>query len=190
MIIVEGTDLVGKTTLCKKLADMYALPYRHMSKPGDGFDFVWSYQQAMERHTVQDRFHLGELAYGETIYGCRQTKEGLHLVEAYLARVGAVVIVVTASEEWLGRHLTEEQFLRRDEMFTLGQVVRVNAYFHNLLKKHWDPRVDIWHHLEGGSPYPAEDVGLLATIQTVWGHRQRELTSILARKNNAATISS
>ena len=85
MLIVEGPDLVGKTTLCKELARVlnheHGLPhdYAHLSKRSVAWQTfaetpVPLYLARAARHTVQDRFHMSD-----PIYACIRKDNG-HIV--------------------------------------------------------------------------------------------------------------
>lgn len=70
LIIVEGADKTGKTTLCKVIAKRFGYRYHHFGppkkRPADEYiDFLLSLKQP----TVCDRFHLGELVYGPMLRG-------------------------------------------------------------------------------------------------------------------------
>lgn len=71
MIIVEGTDRVGKTTVCRVLKDM--LPhwsYRHHGVPkGSAFQFHARFVADSRSEVIVDRLHWSEFAYGHTYRG-------------------------------------------------------------------------------------------------------------------------
>jgi len=135
MLIVEGTDLVGKTTFCHKLLDALnahpelgnAYQYQHLTRLPPGFHRYWGYLPRMGRNLVQDRFHDSEMAY---CYGrdenCMLTEETYQLVQAQLDLLGAYKVVITATE-----NLLEERFKRKhkDEMYTISVIQRANEWF-------------------------------------------------------------
>lgn len=64
MLIIEGADNVGKTTIAKRLAERLGYEYRHEGPPPVGVDVVRYYLERMHDDVVQDRFHWGEIVYG------------------------------------------------------------------------------------------------------------------------------
>jgi hypothetical protein len=129
VLIIEGSDNVGKTTACKKLEVMGAIPYRHLSKPPDDFDHVREYMERVGPH-VQDRFHLGAITYG------RLTKNGncpavrdMLMVQRYLRWQGCITVIMYAERDWLRK----SRFMK-EEMYPLDTILDVNAAFIALTK--------------------------------------------------------
>ncbi len=85
MIVLEGADGVGKTTLARAIAEALNLKVRHMSRPDDDFDHVSGYMSLVGKH-VQDRFHLGSVVYGRMLGfpGGSATSSQMRLVQRYL----------------------------------------------------------------------------------------------------------
>lgn len=133
MLIIEGTDLVGKTTLCKTLVDelnslecLGGYDYRHLSRLPPLWDFYYSYVSRMSRRVVQDRFHDSELAYS---YGRGEDSpldEFLYsLVEAQIRLFGGYKVLITCDT-----HVLKERYkLRRDDMYNLDVITRANEWF-------------------------------------------------------------
>ncbi len=67
MLILEGAGRLGKSTAASRLNELAIqrgwtwVQKRKMNKPGPDFD--WRYQNLIEPEIIQDRFHLGGLAY-------------------------------------------------------------------------------------------------------------------------------
>lgn len=109
MIIVEGTDGVGKTTLCKKIANKLHLKYvkipRHTGDPEvDGFKFYMQQVEELPVACVVDRFHLGEYVYPRLYKNDLReplTIWQLHAIERTLMARGAMLIYVSAKPEWI-----------------------------------------------------------------------------------------
>lgn len=130
MLIIEGADLVGKTTLQREL--LKRLPQHvpaHFTRLPPGFDFYHHYLTAANRWAVQDRFHLSELAYA------RFNRVGPSPLEAHVDLLhhrlryefGAFTVLLIAE--------TRDVFTtrwREGEMFTLQQVMEVNDAFQAL----------------------------------------------------------
>lgn len=155
MLIVEGTDLVGKTTLCQKLVkrlntQIGGYQYQHFTRLPEGWDYYWSYVNRMSRRIVQDRFHDSEPAY---CYGRGEpcVFDGLAgacqyvLVEAKLALLGAVKVVVTCDDNELARRFEK----KGDDMYGLNVIVGANHWF--------EQNLDRFHHhfhCDGPESYP------------------------------------
>lgn len=150
MIIVEGSDNLGKTTACRKLAEMIAEEtkrpadqcYRHLSKPPDDFEHVREYMERVGAH-AQDRFHLGAITYGRlTGNGNCPSATRMKLVQRYLRWQGCIVVVVHAERDWLRR----SQF-NKDEMYRLDTILDVNDAYRALLRttNRGEPYHDVEH---------------------------------------------
>lgn len=139
MLIIEGADLTGKTTLAKRLAkllnEQYGLPhvYQHLSR----LPACWRgrarelHEELARRWVVQDRFHMSEVAYASA----RKDEPMLSPVEYELldcslrAGLGALTVVLV--------DLTGDVIRSRwrdGEMFTLGQVLKVNDYYKDIIR--------------------------------------------------------
>lgn len=70
LIVIEGPDKTGKTTLAKAIAEQLGYEYVHFSAPkGSPADEYIDFLLKLKRPTVCDRFHLGELVYGPMFRG-------------------------------------------------------------------------------------------------------------------------
>lgn len=70
LIVIEGPDKTGKTTLAKAIAQQLGYEYKHFSAPkGSPADEYIDFLLALKRPTVCDRFHLSELVYGPMFRG-------------------------------------------------------------------------------------------------------------------------
>ena len=118
IVILEGPDGGGKTTLARHLEQAYGFRYVHTGPPTS--DKVLEaygrtlYDASQEpRSTVIDRLHIGERIYGPALRGSDLlTRNGevlLHrLISAYGARlVFCIPPYDTAVENWRKRHETE-----------------------------------------------------------------------------------
>ena len=128
MLIVEGTDLVGKTTLCRQLVEtLNALgrphTYSWLGLLPRGWDYHWDYVARMVNPVVQDRFYLSEAAYG--VAARREPRLGtreLDLLDAELRVRGGFTVLLLAHDEVL-----EELYARKTqpELFELD-VIRLS----------------------------------------------------------------
>jgi len=128
MIIVEGPDLAGKTTLCERILEhmhRHGYPYvpRHLSRLP--YCFLWQhYYNLISPFVVQDRFHLSEIPYAK-VRGDVPILDSwsYQIVDGWLKSVGAVQVVLIPTPEVL------EARWRKDEMYTLEQVQEVRANY-------------------------------------------------------------
>lgn len=140
MLIIEGPDLVGKTTLCHELIERLnetgpniAYEYGHSGIPPSDWDYYWSYVKRMRPNIVQDRFYLSEVAYGTVARKkTRVTGKTMRLLQAQLRLVGAFTVVLTAPDGLIkdvyGRHEKEEDF-------SLDEILAVNHFFQGMLNR-------------------------------------------------------
>jgi len=68
MLILEGADQLGKTTLANKLLKElhkrgYPYVYRHFTRLPDCWKYPMSYLAHVSEPVVQDRFHMSEIVY-------------------------------------------------------------------------------------------------------------------------------
>lgn len=143
MIILEGSDLVGKTTLAHKLVDKLnrypTLPefsYQHLSRLPDDFAGVHGHLGLAEEHginTVWDRFHPSELCYSWAT-GRRDKLHGWkydYLESRLQADFCAFVVVLVADEQLLQRRWID----RGDDMYDWEVILKVNRRFHGLVSE-------------------------------------------------------
>src|SRR5690349_732982 len=105
MLIIEGSDLVGKTTFCAKLLKMewaqtFGYTYQHLSKLSSGFNRLTGHLALARRRVIQDRFHLSDLAYRYALKEDQRLKpEEYRIIDGYLRGLGAYTVVVCADDE-------------------------------------------------------------------------------------------
>jgi hypothetical protein len=97
--------------------------YQHMSRPNLAFDFFEDYRDMVSVHAVQDRFHLGALAYHDNVLD----EARLRLIESWLQQFASItVLMVAPDEDWYKWHLTHES---KQEMFTVDRLMEANRTF-------------------------------------------------------------
>lgn len=127
MFILEGADLVGKTTLAKRILERPVMQHRgytyaHLSRPPCGFDHYWDYIGMMNRHVVQDRFHMGELVYRSVLkQDTPLTPYMIRLIDAQLRLIGAYTVIVIAT-----RDMIKARAKQRAEPLDVEQIIRIN----------------------------------------------------------------
>lgn len=70
LVIIEGPDKAGKTTLAKEITKRFGYCYSHFGAPGPdpGREYA-DFLCKLERPTVCDRFYIGEQVYGPLLRG-------------------------------------------------------------------------------------------------------------------------
>lgn len=128
MLIVEGADLAGKTTLCQQL--LKSLPdhvYSHYTRLPDGHDGFWHYVQSASKYHVQDRFHLSEVVYARVRGEETNLNLWYDLLDGLLKwhfQAFTVLLIPTdrsIAERW-----------REGEMYEKHKVLEANHIFHEL----------------------------------------------------------
>lgn len=109
IIILEGCDKTGKTTLARALARMLGWPVVAFKQPKTTPPVDEYFRAALQPgRFIFDRFHLGQLVYGPVYRGERDRRERFRLLELLLRARGAVLVYL--------RHCVPEliQRFRRD----------------------------------------------------------------------------
>lgn len=174
MLIVEGPDGVGKTTLCKKLlAGLPGYVYSHFTRLPRGFDYHWGYADRVSRYIVQDRFHLSEIIYsaarGEDT---PLTPELYRLVDARLRLAGAYTLLVTAD-----RRVLEPRW-GTGQMYSLERTLAAADFFAGLPANYpgYCLDIDYHHHCTAGGPYVTDAV--VDRVLTEYKARQSLVTRL------------
>lgn len=137
MLIIEGADRVGKTTLCHKLVEALAPAgpwmYRHFGPLPESWYHPWDYFPHMSRHVVQDRFHLSEWVYrraeGQT--NPNLTFEKYRLVDAQLRLLGGVTVVITASQKIITDRGGDQRAVIANRLFSgLPRFTDIDFHYH------------------------------------------------------------
>lgn len=159
MIIIEGADSVGKTTLVPQLLEAdpsLRLLRRERFKPERGEGIYDSYLGALlpadgdrlrHAHSLADRFLASECIYGELFRGGCRMSEGQHFaLRNVLRSYGATVIHCdpperAVRESWVGR----EQLYNEEDPMTIVRAYRerlrtIFAGFHVLRYDWTSPR--------------------------------------------------
>lgn len=132
MIVIEGPDLVGKTTLAKKLRDELMGDYFHFGPLPDDFDFVHGYAQFVKANRVMDRFHLSEIAYGRAVRGRSRVGDlERRAVDGCLKFNGCVTVLLTTTDAIGYRKHLDEHWTDK-ELFSKAELLRVWRAFDEL----------------------------------------------------------
>lgn len=106
LIILEGADGAGKSTIAKRLARILNARIIHCTKdtPNDLAYFRSILYASEEQHIIADRFCYGQFVY-QSEEERKLTRDELYRLEADMLNMGAKVIYVTASEKTIEARL-------------------------------------------------------------------------------------
>jgi GTPase SAR1 family protein len=161
MIIIEGPDGVGKTTLAKKLlGHLMSHVYAHFTRLPPGFDYYWGYVDRMSRYVVQDRFHMSEVAYAEARGDdLRVDPETYRLLDGRLRLLGAYTVLVTATEDLVRERWDPTQMYDVERTLSACRVFNRIASDNRHDIKYRGYLFDVDHvvRCHEGSPYATDD---------------------------------
>lgn len=129
MLIIEGSDCLGKTTLAKKIVDKvmekgYPALYSHMGRPNESiFDFFLDYKKMINPCFVMDRFHLGGLAYHQD----KISLQKLQIINAWIRSVGGLIVVLYANDEERYEKLIRND--KRGNILSWPILCKANSFF-------------------------------------------------------------
>lgn len=192
MIVVEGPDLAGKTTLCQELFTRIprvtgrAPMVRHFTRPPGQFDQYWGYVSCVQRDVIMDRFHMGGVAY--RAMDCEHTALTplcYELVDAAVSQAGGVVVVLCPSARVIEDRWKQLAGTGRREMYSLEQVLRVRDKYREICdRRHlmtaageYKFKVDLWIENDAWS---AEKIA--ASVVDEWWNRQMLVDELAVRR--------
>ena len=132
MIIIEGPDCAGKSTLAKKIVELSEKTTTprwgiHYSVPPANSN-VEAYAGLWSKHFVCDRFHASEIVYSkfqdnrQSLFSCAEEYNSVDLAIA----LKSVCVAIIPSEETIRKRW------RDGEMFTLEQVLEARQRYDDL----------------------------------------------------------
>jgi thymidylate kinase len=98
IVIIEGCDRTGKSTLAKKIAETIGAEVIHCGKPKTDNPFQEYLEQLVQldplKHHVFDRFYLGEYVYS-TLWrgGCKITSGQFKLLDMVAAGLHKAIVI-------------------------------------------------------------------------------------------------
>ncbi len=195
MIVIEGPDMAGKSSLAQRLFEILptaphagllrrspAPMVRHFTKPPPSFDKYWGYRECVQRNVILDRFHMSHPVYRH-IAGEEHdlTPFKYQLVDSDIAKVGGIIVLLVPSERELKKRW--DQHAGRGEMYDLDFVLRVRRVFSEigckrlLMTKNGEylPRVDLFVENDSWTTERIAEV-----VADLWVARQAELEAVNA----------
>lgn len=193
MLVVEGPDLVGKTTLCEELvarlnADGWAertcgapSARTHFGPLPDGWDYLGGYARLVRPGAVMDRFHWSERAYGGALRGgSKIDPRRTAIVDGLIHACGGMIVLVCPPFDAYAK-LLDQRWTNR-EMFDKMQLELVRLRFMQMSNS-----CDALHSCVGMTGFrsrlvnPAEDETWLSGVVTEYKKRTELATSLLGK---------
>jgi hypothetical protein len=98
LIIIEGPDKSGKTTLAKKIEEQFHYKYAHFSSPGDDPASEYaSFFSSISSPTVCDRSYFGERVYGPLLRGASKISDLQYAVIERICRLKGAVFIYAST---------------------------------------------------------------------------------------------
>jgi len=173
MLIIEGSDLVGKTTLIKALCDeatnqCYPMIPQHFGLLPNTWDFFTDYLPYIAPRTVMDRFIMSEVVYGEILrHHSRISPNYYYMLEHYLNSHDAVTVIVAAEPTFFETHVNR-QYEHRIEVFKQDQICRVNQAFLEIINTNklgdFEIQYDFAHVVNSDRDFPSSNKELVEEI--------------------------
>lgn len=144
LIILEGPDAGGKTTLARRLAEelftlrpLDTVEVRKCGPPTPNVspvklygEPVYDYRPGTGRHVIYDRFHVGEWIYPSYLErASRADVASWRWLDALLLSKGALLVHATDDPDVLAERVE----VRNDDLVTPDQVRRIHDDYHVLL---------------------------------------------------------
>lgn len=136
MLLIEGSDCLGKTTLAKNIVRKvsekgFPVVYSWMTRPNESiFDFFLDYKKMLNPCAVQDRFHLGGLAY----HSNKISPKKLLIINSWIRSVGGIIVVLYADNtEWYKTLIENDE---RGNLLDVETMCIANLFFKNYVKNY------------------------------------------------------
>jgi GTPase SAR1 family protein len=174
MLIVEGSDLVGKTTFIKALLKElenrgYAAIPQHFGLLPKCWNYFLDYLPFINHRVVMDRFIMSEVVYGSTLRGCSRIAPSIYKsLDASLKKAASITVVLAGEPCWFADHVEHEHPFR-DEVFTPQQIIDVNKAFVSIIDTtgryhEYTMNVDYGYVKYGNDDWPSDNRELVTSI--------------------------
>lgn len=110
IVILEGVDKAGKTTLAEKLKEELHWPIVHFGKPGPrpADEYIVFLKELKDKDVICDRFFVGQFVYGPLFRGSvGMTPVEVVTIERLCRKIGAVLIHVNPPYPVIGNRLVD-----------------------------------------------------------------------------------
>jgi hypothetical protein len=135
MILVEGVDGSGKTTLVKKLSEYVSgfITSHEGPPPKDSFKHYLKQVQEDNRRVLKDRFHIGECIYPIIKQGGRKplNEAQVTMLELALLSTGSLLVFCTASDDFIKKSFKE----KGEDFITFDQALNVRRMYFGLVNQ-------------------------------------------------------
>jgi thymidylate kinase len=142
MIIIEGCDATGKTTLAKELAEKLNFDYFKDGFHRLGVKYYLNTAKAKDQNTICDRFHLGEYVYPIIKKDGRipLTKAQQFLIEKELLINKSVLIYCETSKDFIANKFDTrgEDFVVKNDINQIISLFRERVEISLLPKFYFD----------------------------------------------------
>lgn len=143
IIILEGCDKTGKTTLAKKLSSKLGYKIIHLGVPPENgyFKILRDLIEGNEEGVIFDRFHWGDFVYrGLTKPGRSLTFAEFTELEAKLRAMNAMTIYCYDSAKGIAKRFDEEDLIKASD------IPLILSRYNKLLRK---TKLDTYYYNQG-----------------------------------------
>ncbi len=183
LIILEGPDLAGKSTLAARLQTYLAVKYPHHTvtllhrgPPTQHplFEYVeplLRYRPGGNEHIIIDRWHVGEVVYPRILNRPTQLTPAVYRwINMFLQARGALIVHVSAADDELRRRYAE----RGDDSRSLSEVLAASQQFHRTMFELLPyANLQPWHE----SPTLVDEIVSIAANREALTTHTRQLTT-------------
>lgn len=169
---------MGKTTLAKQLFREVQLVdqklvYRRLGLLPGNWDYYYDYVNRMDYNIVQDRFHLSEAAYGESIRGAtRMDRQAIDRIDGDLQDYGSLCLIITAEDDVL-EYVYKE---RGDALYGLPEIEKVNKWFMDFIPPEQGyMNYHVTMDEQGTIAYPADNPDFMKVLLERWSYEMSQV---------------
>lgn len=148
IIVIEGSDGTGKTTLAREF-EKIGFRYVHNGKPQPEEDLFMTYlkqlHEARGSNVVFDRLHIGELVYGPVMRdkSLISTEEMIVLNRIIYASGGTIIFCQTDTdvmlENWKSRNLQGREYVTEQQ-----KLLTISKVYQSLIQDYFRGRADFF----------------------------------------------